>query len=318
MKFITLMFLIFTVSNAYSSDQCGGNRDKECKSIDAYEGMMRFEERCSGSLVKFENQPLDQNAYMLTNGHCLNGHTLENGEMLVDVDYLGNKDVVLIDFMRKQHTLKLKKLVYATITGTDLALLRLEKTYNEIEKEYKVKPLTVISEKPKAGIKIQVISGFWVETYSCSIDKFVSTLKMGREYPNINDLFKITTDVMKYTKGGDCDKTPGGSSGSPIIKKGARLMVGIHGSANLFNNVADCKHFDGCEVNDNGEIIIERPKCAKHYGCEITEDNKTTVVDPGARYGFQVYQLNGCLTKDFEFNINLNTCELIGPSIGSL
>jgi hypothetical protein len=282
--------------------------------ISKFNSMIKFEEQCSGSLVKFENQPMNQNAYILTNAHCLKfkpevkpllqGH----GSFLKNIDYEAENGVIIYGSKDKEYQVKIKKIVFATMSNTDVALLSLQKSYEELEKEFEVKPLLLSPHKSEADTKFDLISGYWLKGYRCSIDKFILEYRESLSDLSVIPL-KLTREAIKYTKREECDETPGGTSGSPLVRSGTREVIGLHGTSNVFNELRACEFFDGCEVTENSEIILNKPACSKLNGCEVTKDGLKTL-DHGARYGFQTYFFYSCLTGDYQIDLEMSGCKL--------
>ena len=77
------------------------------------------------------------------------------------------------------------------------------------------------------------------------------------------------TDSIRYSEPG-CD-TIGGTSGSPIIEEGTRVVVGV-------NNTS----------NESGQT------CTMNNPCEVSKSGRKTV-RKGYSYGQQTYQFYGCL-----------------------
>lgn len=239
-----------------------------------YEGIVKLS-NCSGSLIRFAGQPLSSNAYVLTNGHCLGRPFLKPGEAVA------NKAVARVMKVANREgeyfPVIAKKLVYGTMTGTDAAIYELEQTYDDILK-LGIAPLDFDSTRPLVGMPIEVISGYWERGYTCSIDGFVfQLLEAGWTF----------TDSIRYSEPG-CD-TIGGTSGSPILEKDTRVVIGINNTSN--ESGQECTMNNPCEVDENGE----------------------TTIRSGYSYGQQTYNFYTCLTPDFRIDTNLDSCELTKP-----
>jgi len=123
-------------------------------------------------------------------------------------------------------------------------------------------------------VKLSNCSGYWDRGYSCEIDNFVFRIKEGAW---------SWTDSIRYTA--SCD-TIGGTSGSPLIAKGERRVIGINNTSNV--NGEQCTLNNPCEVSENGAIFFQK----------------------GLRYGQQTFNVYTCLTLDFKFDLKLKSCEL--------
>lgn len=238
-----------------------------------FEGIVKLS-NCSGSLVAFNGQPLSSKAIVMTNGHCISapGGFLKPGE--VWTNRADSRNMRLFDKNMKLHKIQATKILFATMTNTDLAYYELNETYNEILNRTKVRPFLLDTARPLAGISIDIISGYWDRGYSCDIDGFVFAMK--------EDAWTFT-DSIRYTQG--CD-TIGGTSGSPIIARGERLVVGINNTSN--ESGRRCTMNNPCEIDEAGQITIRK----------------------GVRYGQQTYQTYSCLTPDFQIDLNRTGCGL--------
>lgn len=239
-----------------------------------YEGIIKLS-NCSGSLIRFSGQPLNSNAYVLTNGHCLGRPFLKPGEAVGNKKI--NRRMKVANKAGRYFSVKAIELVYGTMTGTDAAIYKLEQSYDDILR-LGIEPLAFDANRPYVGMPIEVISGYWERGYSCSIDGFVYEL---------HEADWIFTDSIRYSEPG-CD-TIGGTSGSPIIEKGTRVVVGINNTSNTAGG--------NCEINQP---------------CEVdTEGNRTARA--GYSYGQQTYNFYDCLTPDFRIDTSLASCTLTKP-----
>jgi V8-like Glu-specific endopeptidase len=238
-----------------------------------FEGIVKLS-NCSGSLVAFNGMPLTAKAVVMTNGHCIQkpGGYLAPGEVWLNVRI--SRRMQIFDSQMKLYPIKSTKILYATMTDTDLAFYELDQSYAQIQAATGVRPLMLDANRPFIRDEIQIISGYWDRGWECSIDSFV--FKMREAVWSWNDSIRYTNT---------CD-TMGGTSGSPIIAKGTRLAVGV-------NNTS----------NEKGEM------CTLNNPCEVTEDAVVTA-HKGVRYGQQTYNVYSCLTPDFNFEMGLSHCEL--------
>ena len=238
-----------------------------------FEGIVKLS-NCSGSLVAFNGQSVHSKAIVMTNGHCISapGGFLKPGEVWTNRS--APRKMKIFDSKMKLHNINATKILYATMTNTDMAYYELNETYNEILNRTKVRPFLLDTVRPLTGISIDIISGYWDRGYSCEIDGFVFAMK--------EDAWTFT-DSVRYTKG--CD-TIGGTSGSPIIARGERLVVAINNTSN--ESGRRCTMNNPCEIDEAGQITVRK----------------------GVRYGQQTYQTYSCLTPDFRIDVNLPGCEL--------
>jgi hypothetical protein len=218
---------------------------------------------CSASFVRFKGSSDDAKGLVLTNGHCIRspfGGMLQPGEVVYQQPQVFQ--LRLLDRSAKAiATLRTEKIIYGTMTNTDLALLELNQTYRQIRAATGVEALYLSESHPVAGTPIEIPSGYWRKTYSCSIDGFAYMLREGDW---------TFTDSIRYSPQG-CEVV-GGTSGSPIWNPATGEVIGI-------NNT----------TNESGL------RCVLNNPCEIDPAGKVTAVR-GRSYGQETYILYSCLT----------------------
>jgi V8-like Glu-specific endopeptidase len=238
-----------------------------------FEGIVKLS-NCSGALVIFSGMPTTAKAVVMTNGHCIQkpGGYLTPGEVWVNKPLA--REMKIFDKKMKLFAIKTTKILYATMTNTDVAFYELDKSYAEITTATKVRPFVMDSFRPTIGQPIEIISGYWDRGYSCAIDNFVFQIKEGQW---------TWTDSVRYTEG--CD-TIGGTSGSPLIAKGEKKVIGINNTSN--ESGEECSLNNPCEVSANGNVFSQK----------------------GVRYGQQTFNVYTCLSPDFKFDLSRSNCEL--------
>lgn len=272
--FMSLSALAFPIA---PHDALAVSQNKSRSSYEAlqydFEGIIKLS-NCSGSLIAFSGQPLTNKAIIMTNGHCIQkpGGYLQPGEVWVNRPV--SRKMKVFDRDMKLTTVEASKIMYATMTNTDVAFYELTESYGQIFSRTKVRPFLLDTNRPLAGISIDIISGYWDRGYSCEIDGFVFTIREGD--------WKFT-DSIRYTQG--CD-TIGGTSGSPIIARGERRVVAINNTSN--ESGQRCTLNNPCEVDEQGSVSVRK----------------------GTRYGQQTYEVYGCLTPDFQIDLAKSDCRL--------
>lgn len=231
---------------------------------------------CSGSLVRFVDSDPSDAAVVLTNGHCVD--MLDPGEVRVDQKEKRTFQILSPEG-RKLGAVTSNRLIYATMTGTDLGLYELAKTYADLERDFSVAPLTLANEAPQSGTAIEVISGYWRRGYSCAVDRIVHQLREGPW---------LMTQSIKYTDPG-CEVI-GGTSGSPIIEAGSRTVIGVNNTGNESGKA--CTVNNPCEVDSNGQVTYRK----------------------GWSYGQQTHWVYSCRDNvTGELNLQKNGCLLAAP-----
>jgi len=234
---------------------------------------------CSASLVHFAGQPDTSKAYVLTNGHCLGGLFGGGFPRPGEVRYKKpdfrrmNAFVDINTRVRIQSEL----LVYGTMTNTDSALFRLKQTYKELQNKG-IESLEMSAEAPLVDDEIQIISGYHRKGFQCSVEKIIHNLKEGDW---------TMKDSIRYSETG-CE-VYGGTSGSPVIRKGERLVVGVNNTGN--ESGKECTNNNPCEVNEQGDINVIK----------------------GRGYGQQTYWFATCLDDEFDIDLNVEGCLLPKP-----
>jgi hypothetical protein len=230
---------------------------------------------CSASLVRYPSSVSTDRAMMLTNGHCFEGGFLAAGQVLQNRSST-RRGTLLNAAGTGVLTLTADRLLYATMTGTDVALYRLTRTFASIQSATGIAARTISASHPVAGDTF-VPSGFFARVFDCDIQTFVPTLR--------EDVW-TWHDSIRYNTA--C-ATIHGTSGSPIISVATGQLVGI-------NNTA----------NDNGQV------CTLNNPCEVGPDGTPTAT-LGLRYGQETYWFTTCLTSSRTINLNLTGCLLTRP-----
>ncbi|MGW4646518.1 S1 family peptidase [Kitasatospora sp. NPDC004289] len=231
---------------------------------------------CSGSLVRLPNSQAGDPALILSNGHCLDTGMPTAGQVLVNRS--SSRTFSLLNSAgTKVATLRASKMVYGTMTDTDVSIYQLNTTYAAIKSSYNISPLTVSASHPTAGTAIKVVSGYWKRIYSCNVDGFVYRLKEG------SWTFK---DSVRYTS--SCN-TIGGTSGSPVVDANTGQVVAV-------NNTG----------NEDGQ------RCTVNNPCEVDQAGNVTVRQ-GINYAQQTYLIPGCFGPGNVLNLSLAGCALPKP-----
>lgn len=284
MKFILVLLALSLSSVAHAFPKAPfdalthiSNFDKNLADYD-FEGIVKLN-NCSGSIVKFENQPMSSKAIVLTNGHCVSsgifGGMIKPGEVIFNKAVSRNMKVY--DQSKRLIDIKTTRIIYAAMTVTDMALYELSVSYADLAAK-SVDAFELISNHPIVGIDIDIVSGYWDRGYSCGIESFIFKMMEGGY---------TFADSIRYAPG--CD-TIGGTSGSPIIQRGTRYVVGVNNTGN--ESGKQCTMNNPCEIDENGQVTAEK----------------------GVSYGQQTYLTYTCLRADFNIDLNLPGCKLAKPT----
>ncbi|MCW3841545.1 serine protease [Micromonospora yasonensis] len=231
---------------------------------------------CSAALVRYPSSLDTDRAMMLTNGHCYEGGMPAAGVVLQNKNSR-RSGTLLSANGSSLGTVRADLLLYATMTGTDVALYRLTKSFAALKGTYGVTALTITNTHPVDGSTMFIPSGYWKRIWNCSVNGFVATLK--------EDQWTFH-DSIRYNTG--CD-TIHGTSGSPIVDVNSGKVIGI-------NNTG----------NDNGGM------CTLNNPCEVDADG-TTHAYLGQSYGQEVYWFTTCLNASNQIDLTISGCLLTKP-----
>ncbi len=229
---------------------------------------------CAGSVVRPATSRLQDPALLLTNGHCVEGRRPAPGNAIVDRP--ADRKVPIADPQGyPKTTARAKRLVYATMTGTDIALYRLNKTYAQLKHEgAKIFRLTSTPVRPGDRLTMAYTS----RRFNCTAEAVVTHLREGRYQQN---------DAIRYATGKDCAPFQG-TSGSALLAADGTTAVGIHNTHNLAGE--QCTDDNPCEVGPTGAVTSVK----------------------GRSYGQQVHMITTCLTVGSKLDLSHRGCTLTG------
>jgi V8-like Glu-specific endopeptidase len=231
---------------------------------------------CSGSVVKPAATPDTAPALVMSNGHCLETGFPAPGQVITNRSS-SRTFTLLTASGSNRATLRAKKIVYGTMTDTDVSLYQLTTTYAQIKASYGISPLELSNAHPSAGAAIDVVSGYWKRIYSCNIDGFVYRLKEGSW---------TWKDSIRYTSA--C-QTIGGTSGSPVIDNATGKVVAVNNTGN--EDGGRCTDNNPCEVDANGNVTVRE----------------------GINYAQETYQIPACFGVDNKLDLSASGCVLPKP-----
>ncbi|WP_433017243.1 S1 family peptidase [Kribbella sp. CA-294648] len=233
---------------------------------------------CSGSLVRYAESLSTDPALILTNGHCYEGGMPSPGQVIVNRSST-RRFTLLRPSSSNAGTVRANRILYATMTKTDVSLYRLTESYASIKSRLNVTPLTLAKQSPVAGAGMAVVSGYWKRIYTCSVQGII---------PELREAGWVMKSSIKYLQPG-CE-TIGGTSGSPIVSTTTGEVIGVNNTGN--EDGARCTLNNPCEVDANGNITV----------------------DQGAAYGQQTWWLYTCLTATRTLDLNKTGCQLAKPA----
>ncbi|MBZ6097164.1 trypsin-like serine protease [Streptomyces olivaceus] len=235
---------------------------------------------CAGSVVRTPSSRPQDPAMVLTNGHCVQGQWPAPGTAAVDRP--ADREVQIADRQGyPQTTARTKRLMYATITGTDIALYRLDKTYAQLAAEG-AKVFRLTSTSVRAGDPLTVAS--LGTRHHCTAEAVVPHLREGG--------YQLDNSI-RYATSDDCAPWHG-DSGSALLAPDGDTVVGIHNTH-----------------NDNGE------QCTDNNPCEVGPDGEATS-HQGRSYGQQVHMITDCLAEGSKLDLSRQGCTLTGATHSGL
>lgn len=281
MKFLLAVVMSLSAASAFAVKQAPYANPlvaRSLKSISAidFEGIVKLS-GCSGSLVTFKGAPKTNKAIVMTNGHCL--PISAPGQVVVNQPTKPTS-VGLFDANKKLNKLPLSRVIYATMTDTDVTFYESTMTYAEVEKQFNTQAFTLNDELVRLGTNIEVVSGYWEISTICEAEAIAPILR--------EDVF-VWKNAIRYSS--KC-MTKGGYSGSPVVELNTRTVVGLHNTGN--NGKLDCSENNPCEQDDAGVLIFR-------------ELNR--------RYAQQVFQFYGCLNEKYEIDLKVAGCSVPKPRL---
>lgn len=238
-----------------------------------FEGIIALS-NCSASLIRLKDSVDTDEALVLTNGHCI-GTMPEPGEVITNRPSSRQMSVLNPKNGRAIGTVEATKILYSTMTGTDMTIYVLKQTYADILSLYNIRARMLADHYPRVGEEIDIISGYWKIGYSCNVEAIIPTLR--------EDGWTMHESIL-YSRPGCFTK--GGTSGSPIISVKTGEVIGVNNTGN--ENGEKCTMDNPCEVDVNGNITYEK----------------------GRAYGQQTNWLYGCLSGHLEIDLNRPGCKL--------
>lgn len=184
---------------------------------------------------------------IVTNGHCV-------GRIPFGFEWRDKKKEKVFDFyspsLKNRVSLFSDKILYATMTNTDIAVLNVNHTWQELA-SYGLNGLRIYPASLKENKEILRLERYpTFSNYSCLVEKII---------PKVTESSWTWLNAFRH----GCENW-GGASGSPIIDKNSGLLVGIHNTANEAGQI--CTENNPCEVGTDGQIEVHQ---GKGYGQQI-------------------------------------------------
>lgn len=231
---------------------------------------------CSGTLIRLK-RGLDQPAVLLTNGHCAQRKFIDPDTAIANTPY-DRSDISLYYGAIEPEKVIPTRVLYATMTDTDIALIELKSTYRELEaKGARIYELSDTDTDAKEETPVQLVSGFHKEKQLCTVSHIVDTL--------IEDVWTYRNAIALT----DPCPIEGGWSGTPLMDPTTLKVVAILNSSNLQGGL--CTLENPCEVSRGGDRLAFR----------------------GRAYAQRTAGILACVNHDGEMAMNQPGCNLKKP-----
>jgi Trypsin-like peptidase domain len=247
---------------------------------------------CSAALVTLKGRSSSAPALVLSAGHCSDRGTLQiplrnNSIAAPDVGEvlyrLNDKRPLTLDTGNSsapRTCIETDEIVYGTLTGSDILLLRLTETYEQIETRAGVRPFLISDNiSIPSGTPVRSPSSLFQDDRECVVEETVEKLKEHRW---------LWGPVMRL--GLTCD-LPHGQSGGPVLRLDSNEVIGVMGTASD-GNAAPCELNNPCLVKADGTF-------------------SPAVKDQG--YAHFVHQLYTCLDSKRNISLDVPGCLLPKP-----
>jgi secreted trypsin-like serine protease len=232
---------------------------------------------CSVAVVRVAASRPTDHAMVLTNGHCV---TPRPRPGRADVDRAERHRVALNDATSNAVArATTTRLLYATMTGTDVALYRLERSYAELAARG-VPARELATTGPALGDRLVMHAGALQTTYACTVGALV---------PTVREAGWTQRNVVRYATDDSC-LPEGGSSGSPLIDPRTGRIVAVH----------------------NTHSYGDGKPCSEGNPCEVAGDGTVTSVK-GRGYAQDVAGLAACISSGSRLNTSTRACALPAP-----
>ncbi|STD11926.1 Uncharacterised protein [Dermatophilus congolensis] len=178
---------------------------------------------CSGAIVKLPGAKDSDKALLLSAGHCIPGPHLKDGESVANKKIAGTGNQVQIhkgsdkDNHLNPLQTRVTDVVYATMTGTDVSLMKIDKTYSALQGAG-IKAREIPGDDLKKGDAVSVPApAIGLSLHGCKVENTGLTKKVK----------SWTWNNFVEVSGDQCGQLREGASGSPIISDSDGRIRGI-------------------------------------------------------------------------------------------
>lgn len=235
---------------------------------------------CTGFIINHgvANAP----AYLMTNGHCV--EVFDSTTVVHQAPVEGEARFQLFkDNLAAAVSVKINEISWASMRGTDIAILKTEQTLAELQQQglnaYTLAPL------PKAGTALSIMG---VPVQNLPQDEW-ALRQVQCQAAHTTRLFEFVW-IWDRAQAGDCAGILPGHSGSPVLDPAGKV-VGIINTSTI-----------GAEAG--GNCYLGKP-------CELR--NSGVVAMPNTSYWLAVDGVRGCFNTAGEFSLQQPACALEQP-----
>lgn len=223
LNFITLIYFIFLTLSAQAQHSTSVTFQDMNGIAAAY--------RCSASIISTTGQSDNDPAFVLSAGHCTADN--DNATYLPDTAKIRFPITHLDEYTSYYQQLpnqpmsygnfQLASIHYATMTTEDVTLFQATVSLGTL-KSRGVRIFTLADRLPKPGEKLQLTSGLWGQTQTCTVERIITNNAEEKK------LFGTSPSPLELKNtillGADCTGRPGWS-GSPLLDPKTGLIYGV-------------------------------------------------------------------------------------------
>lgn len=248
-------------------------------------GRLNSDDTCTAVLIAPGDNPAAP-ATIVTNGRCVGAFGANEAFTDREVADWTVQFNNFIDTVDAQVELPVQRIVYATTSGTDVALLELGATVQELA-DAGIMPLALAATDAEPGKRVVAISmaldeesaeSSFLRATTCTLDDQTDLLEFVWQW---HDAWR-----------NDCSDMTHENAGSPLLDVEDNSVVALSSTTTA--------------GSDQGDCYLDRP-------CEIGADG--VMVREDTNYAVSVAGLAACFSADGVFDVTLDACPLPGVEL---
>jgi hypothetical protein len=252
--------------------------------------------RCSGAFMTFADRGGSSRGLVLSSGHCAgqgavkvprkDGTVMSFPDVGEVLSRAADNRWLTLETGRSEEPrvcVQSDEIVFATLTDTDIMILQLTETYEQIESRTGLKPLVVSRDTVfQEGLDVHVPSPLFQIAEQCQVEATVEKIKEDRW---------LWTPVIRM--GRECSLLPHGASGAPVVRLDTVEIIGVFGTASDANG----------------------PPCELNNPCEVGSDGRIRPGNQSQGYAHFVHKLYTCLDSGRNIDLSVPGCLLRKPQL---